>query len=73
MNLINHLLKKLRKEFKSLFIIDWIFSERDIRETDKIIHVIGDSHTSFFSGLGTKDNQIMQPEWPERSINVFPF
>jgi len=37
-------------------------------ESNKIIHCIGDSHASFFSGY----DQI-QPTYPEASINKFPF
>jgi hypothetical protein len=39
-----------------------------MRGTDKIIHCIGDSHVSFFSGT-----ESVQPKWPEKSEDRLPF
>jgi lysophospholipase L1-like esterase len=55
------------KYFHGIYLVDLIFVPKRRRENSCIIHVIGDSHASIFSGL-----DIMQDNWPIKSKNIFP-
>ena len=59
--------------FKKQYLFDLFFVPKEKRHANSIIFCIGDSHTSVFSGSGTKANQIMQPVWPEKASNKIRF
>lgn len=67
---MSYLVNKIKKRVKSIFLYDYFFSKKEERKATRIIYAVGDSHTSVFTGLGLKEYQYMQPEWPDEGINT---
>lgn len=66
--MIKRVVLRVVATFKSSTVLDRMLPKQK-RVSAKIIHCIGDSHVSVFSGYGTKSKPYMCPIWPGKSKN----